>query len=362
MRLRGAIVIGVLAALLGAPPTASAAANVLLSPVVAPASGTPSTVFVLGVTYDGDFPAARVDAAVGAKILPMKLVRGTPLAGRWEVSTTLASGSWPVTFLAVTDRGNSPALAAGAIVVLARGPSAPSPSPAPTPQSSAERGTERTRSSADIPTPLPPSAAPEPAPAEQDPPADDPPQDTSSEPPVQPSVTAGRAGTADGGQGAGPAAAPTGSHVASPVASPSAGAVTPPPSGPGSTQGPRNRGPAEDGAPTEGRPPPADAAETTGETLGDAVAILSGWAAMLAVACGLIGLFVVRRRSRSRPLPATASLADETAALLERRALRRARTVLPDDPIIASLRIDDAALARRSTERMRRQRPPDGPT
>ncbi len=339
--------------------------NVLLSPLVAPPSGTPSTVFVLEVTYAGAFPTAGVEAVVGARSLPMKLVRGTPQAGGWQVQTTLPTGSWPVTFLAVPDRGNSPSLAAGAIVVLASTPASPIAAPTRTAQpSSAAHGPQRASSSADAPAPLPMSAPADPASSEHQPPSGDARSVTPSGPPDQRSLSPGRGGTANGGPGAGPAAAPTGSHAASPVASPGRGAVATPPSGPGSTHGPRNRGLPEDGAPSEGRPPPADGAATTGEMLGDAVGILAVWGAMLAVAAGLIGTFIVRRRRRSSPLPATATatLADETAALLERRALRRARTVLPDDPIIASLGIDEVALARRSTERMRRRRPPAGPT
>ena len=345
MRLRGVLVLAVLAALLGAPPTASAAANSLDSAGVSPSSGTPSTTFVLRVAYQGTFPAQRVDAVVAGDSLPMTRVSGTADAGTWQVSTTLPAGSWPVTFTATTDRGNSPVLAGGLVVVSAVATPPPAATPPPTPQ----RAPQRSDDNVDSTTPRASAAAPNPGPSETDPPAAAGGDGAPSEPSAKPSSVPGDPGTVSGGGSENDGdEAPDGGDEATPAASAPEEPESPPSSGPGSSGHPRG-----DGAPAEGATAPPGEAAPSDAAVGGTVGIFAAWGVMLAMAGGLVLLLVLWRRRRPGPAEASVPLADETAALLQRRALRRARTVIPDDPIVASLGIDEAALARRSTQRPR---------
>jgi len=58
--MHGLLVLAIVAALWGAPSSASAAVNELSSPQVTPGSGSVTTVFAFRVRYDGGFPAASV--------------------------------------------------------------------------------------------------------------------------------------------------------------------------------------------------------------------------------------------------------------------------------------------------------------
>ncbi len=349
MLLRGVVVLAVVAALIGAPSTASAAANTLHAPVISPTIGSPTTTFTLRVSYAGHHAAERVDAAVANRSLALTRVSGTPEAGTWQASTTLPSGTWPVTFTATTDRGNSPVLAAGSVVV--GGVAAPLPTsgptpklapPAPTPQSVGPFPPPESPPADPAPawTPAPPSGSAGAAPAEPtaapDPIARKPVPSSSADVTDEPSD----APAADGGD-------PTsGPH-------PSVGADATPISVPGSSGEPRgNSAPVHMTSTTGGEPAMTD------ELVSDAVGILAMWGVLLGVASALMLLFAMRRRNRATPEPAAMSLADETSALLQRRALRRARTVIPDDPIVASLGLDESELERRGPERRRRVRPP----
>src|SRR5688572_12136789 len=129
MRLRGPLVLAILAALLGAPSIASGAGNTLSSPGVSPDSGTIDTVFTLTVSYEARFPATAVTGAVGGKLLTMSLVAGTPESGTWSASGTLPAGTWAPLFTA-TDYGGRIATIVGSVVsVLGAAPPAAAPQP-----------------------------------------------------------------------------------------------------------------------------------------------------------------------------------------------------------------------------------------
>jgi hypothetical protein len=358
MRLRGVLVLAVLAALLGAPTMASAAVNSLHSPVLSPSSGTPSTMFVLRVTYSGTFPAVRVDAVVAGLALPMMRMSGTAESGAWQASTTLPPGVWPVVFTATTTRGNSPVLPGGSLAVSV--PAAP-----PTPAPSAQRTPQDSLDGTDSDAPRASAPAAEPVPAQSEAPAED-----AGQVPVAPSTTpssgAGMPGTADGPDepdepdaGNAPAGADAGGEPAAdeptPVASASGSASDDAGAGP-SPRGGSTDEPVGNGAPAEVDTAPPGEPAMHDDVAGIAPEIVAVWGALVAVAGGLIVAFVLRRQRRRSSAVAAMSAADETDALLRRRALRRARTVLPDDPIVASLGIDEATLARRSAARRHRSR------
>jgi hypothetical protein len=353
MRLRGVLVLAVLAALLGAPTIASAAINTLHSPLLSPSSGTPTTMFLLRVSYSGSFPAMSVDAVVAGATLPMMRMSGTAESGAWQASTTLPAGTWPIVFTATTSRGNSPVLPGGSLAVSV-------PATQPTPAPSAQRTPQDSLDSTDAVTPRASAPAAEPAPAQSDAPADDAGDEIPAAPSTTPTPGTGMPATAGGpGEpeaGNAPAGTDSGEEPAAddeptPAASGSDDAGVWPSPRAGSTDGPRG-----DGAPAEDDTAPAGEPAVHDGVGGVTAEVIAAWGALVAVAGGLIAVVILRRRRRESPEAASISAADETDALLRRRALRRARTVIPDDPIVASLGIDEAALARRSAARRRRSR------
>jgi hypothetical protein len=116
----------------GAPP-----ATQLQNPTVTPLSGTIATLFQLSVQFQsGTTTATSAKASVASKSVPLSLTSGNSGHGTWTGSTTLPSGSWTVTFTAVSANGQNPApVSAGPVLVTSPTPTPkPSPTTAPTPR------------------------------------------------------------------------------------------------------------------------------------------------------------------------------------------------------------------------------------
>jgi hypothetical protein len=342
MAARGLLVLAMIAALLGAPSVASAAANVLVSAQVSPSTGTIETEFTLAVTYDGKSDALAVRVSVAGRVLDMGLVSGTPTAGTWRVRTTLPAGTWPVVFTAVVERGNPPTLAGLTLTVI--GLDTPPPTidatePADTQPNGPTGGPDQPAGGTDTP-PAPDEPA---APVEEGTTSDSPAAlPASTTPRVAPQGTAAALGTTV------TAAVEEGEHET----------------------------PAEQAAPAanapSGRPAPAADDETAGEpdrTSGVdeedgllSMVLLIGLAGVAAVAVGGTALLLATRR-RERPAdgpPAPmADARDRTAVpgeggvseMADRQALRRARLRMTDDPIMTALGIDEDIAGRRARRR-----------
>lgn len=347
---RGLLVLAIVAALVWAPPTASAATNLLDRAETSPTSGTTSTTFRLRVSYEGRFPALRVHVAVADRTLVLSLVSGTSTDGTWEASLQLPAGVWPVVFTAVAERGNSPTLAGPTLTVLEPGVSSTPPPSDGEPENGPEDAPRH------APEAQGQTAAPDPtggtAPggdasaANADP--SDPPMTAEPLAPAtgSPPSTGGGAGsdggTADRGDG-------TLGEVTAADASDVPGAMA------------HERTVADDGdaAPLGPVRPASTESEAVVDDglLDDALRIAAVWAAaLLVVGSVMLGLLVRRRRREAADAEALA-IAAETEALLERRALRRAHVLMPEDPIVASMRLDEPPpIARRADRRRERRR------
>lgn len=376
MRIRGLLVLAILAALVSAPPTASASTNLLDQPEATPASGTTATLFQLRVSYEGRFPALGVAVTVADRVVAMSLLSGSSTDGMWQASVRLPAGTWPVVFTAVPERGNSPTLLGPTLTVVAETAATASPT------SDGRSGGSPTDSAASYDAPEagtvadPPAAAgtaaPAPAPAEdgavEDGPTDggaspghalptDPtgPTDPTDPPPTLDPVDAasGQSPSSGGGE--------TGSEVShgdigeqSPAEDAADASAAASGDRPAAGDGPA--APFDDDAPSAEEP---DAAVDDG-LLGAALRISAVWAAMLLVAGAvMLGLLLRRRRREAADVEAL-TMAAETEALLERRALRRAHVLMPEDPIVASMTLDEREPAGRRAERRRRARRGDG--
>ncbi len=338
MARRGLLVVAVIAALLGAPQVASAAANVLGSPSVTPTTGTTETVFVLRVGYDGQFPATGVTAVVGTRTLAMSLVAGSASSGTWSAATTLPAGTWPVRYTAVVLQGNAPSLSGLTVTVYAA--ATPPPAPVPTSASSprTEAGQEAPTSGGGDSAPAPPLAqapaasAPAPSPNAAPPPpeaSEDGAPSAGGAAPEQPiGAPAPSAGLAPaGGDGVQPELEPAGETAGTPSVVPGADGAA------------ATAGPPRDGVMAGTHAPgPADATagpmSVDDDLLGsDPLLALAGVAAMALVCCAVL---VVGWRRRRAAAP-DAAIASEPA-MISGRARRLARAArLDDDPILASL-------------------------
>lgn len=309
------LVLAIGAALVGAPSHASAASNTLLGAEVTPTSGTTATSFVFTVRYEGRFAATRVEATAGPTAVALVRISGTALDGAWRGSSHVPAGTWPVTFAAVALQGSAPSLAGPTLTVVPDAPAATAPSTSsPLPGAggstidSTTSGAGGTASSPSL-APAAPIASPSP-PAAQLPVATAAPSTTRALAPGQPVTTVPGAPTpmsapggpgASGNGGAGPAA-----RVASAGAS---------------------------GAPISDVP--------GGATQIGSGALFLGLAGMALVAISGGGLLLIAGRRRRSATPDGADLDDATAttaaAAVERRALRRARMRLDEDPIVAAM-------------------------
>jgi hypothetical protein len=109
--------------------------------------------------------------------------------------------------------------------------------------------------------------------------------------------------------------------------------------------------PAASGASNTSTTPRASPTAGTTETLFtlavDGAGTFEAWSvtmplaagAALALLAGALLVAILRRRSRLEEEAEALALPSETAALLERRVLRRARVRLPEDPIVSALGI-----------------------
>lgn len=103
-------------------PAEAAQPNQLRAPTVSPRAGTTATTFVFTVIYEGRDPAASVAATVGGQTVPLALVSGSASNGTYSGASTLAEGTWTVTFTADAERGNDPVLGGGSVQVVAATP------------------------------------------------------------------------------------------------------------------------------------------------------------------------------------------------------------------------------------------------
>jgi hypothetical protein len=357
---RGLVALALLAALLGAPRPVSAAVNELTGARVSPASGSVTTVFVMRVNYDGGFPATAVTVTAGGVPRPMALEAGTLSSGTWVLATPLPPGTWPLTFAATVLRGPSPTLVGPTVSVAG----VPAPAPTPTPNNQATPP----RSSGSMPSP-----------------GDDP---TSVDEPDEAPASSSDAEPAPNAPGSEAQASPDDDR------GPSDPGTAPATAAPGTVENDPDDGSAGDGAPTTDPPKsaatggsgggadgpdPADhgsapAADRGGDPAADpsgspvepdgllAMVLIIGLIGVAAVA--LIGTLLLaagrRRQDEEEPAAAPVGVAPEgTAAdeLLTRRALRRARMRVADDPILSALGVDEQMQARR--DRRAGQEPPD---
>jgi len=366
--MHGLLVLAIVAALWGAPSSASAAVNELSSPQVTPGSGSVTTVFAFRVRYDGGFPAASVRVNVASLSVPMLLESGTLDAGWWSGSALLPAGAWSTTFTATATHGPAATIPGPAVIVA--GPIAPSPtaSSVVTPGSGP---TPRSAPADSADGPAAPPAAPAPSPAETvatgsvvaspGPSAPDP--DPAPGRSADPGGSTGSAGGSGGSAGSGGSDAPAqgGSEVA-------------PAPGAGATQG--NQAPAGQGGPAPSGPgspapggvpdivhPSADAGADGGdrartdEVVSDVLLVgLAGVASVAVV--GTLLLLAGRRRAPQRapavvePAGAAPTVADDTPV---RRMARTGRDRASGDPILAALGVDDEMAARRAIRRSLRE-------
>jgi hypothetical protein len=337
MRRRALVVLAILAALLGAPSGASAAQNSLLpvSPAASPTSGTPSTTFTFRVAYDGRWPASGVRASVAGLDRGMALTTGSATDGTWAVSTTLPSGTWQVTFAAIVLQGNAPTLA-GPVVVVGGAVASAAPDSGgggwPSPDAPLGPGT-------------PPATTPAPAPASPTPGPSSPVGDgapvSSAVPGASPvPVGEGAPVATDDGATAGVEPEDTGSASADSSVAPASGASNAPAAAsPASTD---EKGPSTIGRGTSW---PAGVQDRSAPSLLDTVLLvgLSGVAAVALI--GSAALLGGRRRASTGAdagSDGAAGAAEGIEAVLDRRARRRARMRLEDDPIMTAMGIDDA--------------------
>jgi hypothetical protein len=341
MARRGFLVLAVIAALLGAPQVAFAAANALGSPSATPATGSTETVFVLRVEYDGQFPATGVTAVVGTRTLPMSLVAGSPTSGTWSAATTLPAGTWPVRYSALVLQGNAPSLSGPTLTVY---PAAGPPStPVPTSVSN-----PRTRADGETPTSGGGGSTPAPAPVQAPASSASAPSPNAAPPP--PTATGDRdpspAGEAAPGEPIGAPApsaapAPAGGDGAQPEPTPAGEAAGTPGRPPGTDGAAGTADPARDGV-MAGTHAPRPADEAAGPVSADddlpAAVLLLGLSGVAAMALVGSALMVLARRRRAAEAPDATVTAD--APMISRRAKRLARAAtLDDDPILASLGI-----------------------
>lgn len=108
----------------------------LFKSAVSPTRGTTATAFTLSVHYRSDkgFAATSVIAMVGGRAVSLRLVAGSATDGKFQATTKLQSGKWPVTFEARSAKGPDATLAGPSISVAAPPPPPrrPKPSAAPT--------------------------------------------------------------------------------------------------------------------------------------------------------------------------------------------------------------------------------------
>ena len=338
-RRRASTILAVLAALMMAPSSVSAAKpNELTAASVQPTSGSTATTFVLSVRYRSGAgnPASAVTATVAGQTLIMGINSGTSVDGIWTATTQLPVGSWTVTYSAEVAKGPTPTVGGGTVTVTANQPS-PSGPVGSTPSSAA--------SEPDVPvgTPLPnpaQSASPRPVAGAPSGAAQPSTPASNASPGAAPASSGGSSGSG-GSEGRGGGGGNSSGGGAQPLAS-AAGA--PAPSG---RQGLPGRGTAGPDGPMH-------------QGLLDAV-LLFGIVGVAAVALVGVGwILVTGRRNEPDASPADAGTAADPGVraipTVEQRAIRRARLNQSNDPILAALGLPetDPPPARESEGRLPR--------
>ena len=328
---RGLLILPILAALLGVPSAALAAPpNALAAPSVSPLVGSTATTFIFSVQYvsTGGNAATGVTVSVAGRTWAMRLTAGTSTSGTWTASSTLPAGSWPVAFRAAAAKGPQPS-ANGPIVSVVAAPVATAPpppppapartaTPAPSRQASVEQGTG-TATPTTGPAPGAPAATPRP--------------DAST--PTGPGAS-GTPGSAE------PA------HVASEGTRPAGGTTAS--AAPGGGSGAVSRAPGAVAAESSDALPVGRARSSA------APVMLLGMVAVAAVALAGTAWLLLAGRRRGDELdpmrvgsPQPAALPRNMAAtdqLLSRRGRRRSRIQATDDPVLASMGLDEPAEGR----------------
>jgi hypothetical protein len=315
-RRRVAVLVAIMAALAGAPSSVfGAAPNELSQASVTPASGDSETLFVVTVRYHSPagHPAVTVTADIGGTPALLTLASGTATDGVWTATTVVPPGSWHVTLHAVVAKGKQPSLSAGTVDVFAASeePSPPGSGAPSLGPGTGDSGSGASSAPAPVVTP-PASHAPTHAPA----------RSSDSAKPSQPPTGQASAGVA----------------VVRPERGGAAPVRTPRPEPAGSDAG-SLRSPVASST-THGGPSPV----AGGDDLG--LLMIMGTLAVGAVALvGSAWVILAGRRDR-RAATATAEPASTdpgiiAAAIVEQRALRRARLRSSDDPILAAMGLPD---------------------
>ena len=350
MRMRIVAVLATIAALTGAPSIASGAGNTLAAPTASPTSGSAATVFTLAVSYDGNWPATAVTVSVAGVTLPLARVDGTAERGTWAVATELPAGTWIPTFSALAADGNATTVVGPTVTVTGAPPIAATP--APTVTNTAPSGGDETDAEAPSGSEDPlGSIVPDPAPV---PDGDETSPSPDAEPASSVNATPGPGGT-DRGSGSEPAGGPaTGGGGSRTTSSPAPGS---PRDGVAGGEAPA----APSDHPLEAVPSAAPKAVPAAEraaadepqagVVDDAmlgIVLLFGLSGVATVAIiGTTLLLVGRRRTEDDEVPASVPELDDTATLLERRTVRKAKVRLSDDPIVTAMGVDDQVAARR---------------
>ena len=362
---RPLLVLAFVAALLGAPSAASAAPNAIVPLPTTPATGTTATTFTLTATFEGRFGATALTVDVAGRSVPMSLVLGTAALGTWSASTTLPAGTWHPTFSAAVAQGNVPSATGAPIVVVTLSPP-PSPTLTAAPDATAggpvgDVGGPSTRQRTTQPTTGASVSTAPAAPAEAGAPAT-PGGGGKLNPAASPQTGATPAGaTPAGGEAAGQtpgeatAGGPPPSEGAQPAAAPRATAAGSPATASALSA------PAETVSPV----PAADQHAAFDPREPGGALLIGGVAALAAVALIGTSLLLGARRRRDSPAAVTSGKrgggnppeAEAVSATLRARSVRRARTRLDEDPIVAALGIEDDVSARRARIRLARTKP-----
>ena len=314
---RVTMVLAIMAALAGAPSSVSAAPpNQLSEASVAPSSGGSSTLFVVSVRYvsPAGNPAIGVTASGGGQIAVLTLFSGTATDGVWRGTITLPPGSWEVTVQANVVKGASPSMLAGTVSV---GGTTGEPFP----------------SGGEVP-----SFGPGPGAGGGG---------TSSSPAAQPAATR----------------PPSTAASQAPARSSTAAAPSQPPTGPASSGAEPARPGRSGEAPTRSPGVRLSGASDGAQRSPDATPTMGGAPAPgrddgglgLFLAMGLLGVGTVAlvgsawvilagrrdRRAITAPQSSATDPGVSAAAIVEQRALRRARLRSTDDPILAAMGLPD---------------------
>jgi len=354
MILRALTVLAILAALTGAPSSVLGAGNELSDAQAIPTTGSTETTFTVAVRYDGRFAALETTALVAGRVVDLQLTSGSPQSGTWSGTVSgLLPGSWPVVFTALPELGNAPTLTGLTLTVTAAA------TPLPTlgsldPSAPDSRHPDGGSDDGNAPDPEPAQDTLSPAS----------PAGAGSSPSTDPTADAAPTAPAEADPAAGHE--PTGPALATPSGAstgPGPDASTPgrggdvaasrsdaePVSGPGGRSSAGARA-ADDDDESHRAPAASAAADDMVSTV--LFVGLSGVAAVAIIGAALLAAGR-RRRPQAEPGPvrAESTQRDEVDQLLMRRTLRRKRTRLAEDPIVAALGIDGSSDERRRARR-----------